>query len=210
MARERKRTSDSTCNPDIFLRLRASQHTSLLASRGVGAPRSSRSARRVGGERSARVGFGGHGGARAKRLSLDGALTREEAERAARELLADPVSEVHRLRRTDGAPFPNETGNHRIDVIRKPRVMDPVAGSVILALRNLGISAARAATFRVLELSADASAELLRRAAGKTLANETIEDLLVDDPNLPLPSSRPPRRCERSRFRCARWRGRSW
>ena len=118
---------------------------------------------------------------------LDGALTREEAERAARELLADPVSEVHRLRRTDGAPFPNETGNHRIDVIRKPGVMDPVAGSVILALRNLGISAARAATFRVLELSADASAELLRRAAGKTLANETIEDLLVDDPNLPLP-----------------------
>jgi len=129
-----------------------------------------------------------NGGAHYRRgYLLHGGIPREAAERAARELLADPVSDRWRMRRTDEAPFDAPAGTHRIDVLRKLGVMDPVAGSVASALRTLQIEPAAIATFRSYEVKTAANTESVRAAAAKSLANETIEELRVDERDLPLP-----------------------
>jgi phosphoribosylformylglycinamidine synthase len=124
---------------------------------------------------------------------LDGTLSPDDAQRAARELLADPVADVFRLRRTDGDPFPREAGTQRIDIIRKPGVMDPVAGSVRLALGALGIESTHVASYKTFEVAANATAESLHRAAARTLANETIERIGLNQNHPPLPADPAPR-----------------
>lgn len=118
---------------------------------------------------------------------LDGALARAEAERAARSLLADPISDIYRIRRTDEKPFVMSGGARRIDIIRKPGVMDPVAGSVAFALETLKIHSDRVATYRCFEVVTKSDDEILKKAAGRTLANETIEMLTIGGANPPLP-----------------------
>ncbi|MBI3819564.1 MAG: phosphoribosylformylglycinamidine synthase subunit PurL [Planctomycetes bacterium] len=118
---------------------------------------------------------------------IDGALTRAQAERAANLLLADPISESARIRNTNDKPFVIDPDARRIDIIRKPGVMDPVAASVSLALEALNIQSAHVATFRCFEIVTSCGAEALRAAATKTLANETIELLTIDRSNPPLP-----------------------
>ncbi len=118
---------------------------------------------------------------------LHGSIPRPDAERAAAELLADPVSDRYRIRRTDEAPFARDAARRRIDVLRKPGVMDPVAGSVQQALRTLAIEVPAVATFRSFEVECALDAGDLRTAAGQVLANETIETLVIDE-ELPLPA----------------------
>ncbi|MFN0205324.1 MAG: phosphoribosylformylglycinamidine synthase subunit PurL [Planctomycetota bacterium] len=124
---------------------------------------------------------------------LDGTLASADAERAARQLLADPIADVYRMRKTDGAAFPRNNNIQRIDIIRKPGVMDPVAGSVKLALETLKIHSPHVATYKTVEVESAESEDLLHRAAAKTLANETIEQLRMNQNNPPLPYDPSPR-----------------
>lgn len=118
---------------------------------------------------------------------LDGRLTVTDAQRAATALLADPISDRFRIRRTDEAPFPLEAGWRRIDIIRKPGVMDPVAASVHIALETLKINSPRLATYRCIEVNSAGDDLTIKKIAGRTLANETIESLTIGGANPPLP-----------------------
>ena len=124
---------------------------------------------------------------------LPAELPRDAVERAANELLADPISDRFALAE------PGETGaslwsghetSGRLVVRRRPGVMDPVARSAREALGLLGIEAVAVGTYRawlVPGLGDDALAKL-----GDELANDVIEEVLVGQlpPGLPLPGGR--------------------
>jgi phosphoribosylformylglycinamidine synthase len=129
-------------------------------------------------------------------------LSRAAVERAVREVLCDPVLDEARIVPPNFVP-PAQPGIQRVLVARKAGVMDPVALTVGRALSRTGIAPADArgapftATFRVIEIAtgrAPIERARLAAAAGRGLANEVIEDVLVDDENLrfgpPPPSPR--------------------
>jgi len=104
----------------------------------------------------------------------------EAVARAARELLADPVAQIHAV---DG-PVLDESGpdTHVATVQRKPGVMDPVERSARRGLRELGIEADAVRTARKYVFARGVDAALLLEAGARVLANEVIEDLRVDEP----------------------------
>ena len=92
----------------------------------------------VGREIEAEVTAAGLPSARGVRTSriylLDGILTRDQAERVATGLLADPVSDRYSLDRPLYPDLPT-----LVTVTRRPRVMDPVSGSLLKAVADLGM-----------------------------------------------------------------------
>jgi phosphoribosylformylglycinamidine synthase len=150
------------------------------------------------------IGIDGVAGARSGRgYLLPPTLSRAEIDVVCTELLADPVLDDVRVTapREPPAPPPDV---RRILVARKPGVMDPVALTVQRALWTSGmVPAARGdafcvATFRAWELAGaprregtDARVDallgeprvgaLLREIGQRILANETIEDLYVQN-----------------------------
>jgi phosphoribosylformylglycinamidine synthase len=126
---------------------------------------------------------------------LQGDLRREEAERLMRELLVDPLAEGGRLSGPEWRTF--ETCDHNgkpdagsiLTVLLKPGVMDPVAMSVVLAARDLGISVDAVRTFRRYYLFSSAPLRVLCGEKGthheihektfeKVLANDAIEQIV--------------------------------
>src|SRR5690242_14370319 len=84
------------------------------------------------------VEFGGEiGRVTASRIFLiDADATGQQIERVARELLADPiVEEAHVVREAHEA-----NGHSLIEIHLKPGVMDPVAASTEMAIRDMGIA----------------------------------------------------------------------
>src|SRR5205823_1062412 len=141
--------------------------------------------REAGLETAARVHTG-------RGFLLPARLDRAEIEAACKELLADPVLDAARVTAPGRAPD-RAPRIRRILVARKPGVMDPVALTVQRALATTGLAkAAREAgffvtTFRVFEVELerpDLPRDVLAQAAARALANETIEDILVDDERL--------------------------
>lgn len=129
-------------------------------------------------------------------------LTREAVDRAVREVLCDPVLDEARVLAPRQAPE-RRVGIQRVLVARKAGVMDPVALTIGRALTRTGIAPGGTdggpftATFRGFELETGAAPiepRQLAAAAGRGLANEVIEDVLVDDERLrfgpPPPSPR--------------------
>jgi phosphoribosylformylglycinamidine synthase len=134
-------------------------------------------------------------------------LSSAEIERVARELLADPVLDDVRVSSPRCAPSA-ATHAHRVLIARKPGVMDPVALSVQRALWTAGVVPAAQSdeffvtTFRAFEIEGRDGASKTQRLSRasleelgrRVLANETIEDLYVDDEALhftrPAPSAR--------------------
>jgi phosphoribosylformylglycinamidine synthase len=105
---------------------------------------------------------------------VEGGLTRDDANRLARELLVDAVAETG----TVGALNEHTGGDRLATVLLKPGVMDPVALSVRDAARDLGIGVDSVRTFRRYfgpAASADVQAVLFR----KVLANEAVEQVVV-------------------------------
>src|SRR5690348_10388119 len=66
---------------------------------------------------------------------IDTAAPQSQVARAARELLADPIIE----RADVMSAAPTDNGHSRIEIHLKPGVMDPVAASTEMALRDMGI-----------------------------------------------------------------------
>jgi len=101
--------------------------------------------------------------------------------RAMGELLVDPVMEEGRL----GEPIDGE--GVAVSVWKRPGVMDPVEASLLRALRTLGESPSRAVTAATYWIESDAAPERILDAAGRSLANEVIEELGLG----PVPAPRP-------------------
>jgi phosphoribosylformylglycinamidine synthase len=103
---------------------------------------------------------------------LEGAVTREQADRLTRELLVDPLAESGVL----GALNEHAGDGRLATVLYKPGVMDPAALSVVDAARDLGVKVDSVRSFRRYygpPLSPEAKAVLFR----KVLANEAVEQV---------------------------------
>jgi phosphoribosylformylglycinamidine synthase len=111
----------------------------------------------------------------------------EELRRWIPEVLADPVlHEVLILEADDPVPAP-PSGWQRIDVVRRPGVMDPVATSVQRALRTVAVNVAAVRTYRSFWVRGVA-AEDLQQVAG-LLGNKVVEEIRVAPKAAVLPSS---------------------
>jgi phosphoribosylformylglycinamidine synthase len=106
---------------------------------------------------------------------LDMDATREQVERVARELVADPI--------VDEAVVVNgrsEKGGSRIEVHLKPGVMDPVAASTQMAIRDMGLAVREVRTGRAFVIDGKVDRAELERIAGRILANGVIESVHFD------------------------------
>jgi phosphoribosylformylglycinamidine synthase II len=113
-----------------------------------------------------------------------------DADRAARELFADPITE----HASAGAPIPGR--GLPVSVWKRPGVMDPSQPSILRALRALGMRPTRAATGRTLWIDADAPAETVAAAVRRSVANELIEEIGVGP--VPAPRELPRERAHRA------------
>jgi phosphoribosylformylglycinamidine synthase II len=128
-----------------------------------------------------------------------------DAERIARELLADPVLDRIEITAPGEAP-PSRTvpaaGNvHRILVARRPGVMDPVAMTIERALVRTGLASSNESlfvtTFHAWELEGQLTPTELETIARRILANDTIEEVAIDSEGLVY--GRPPKAPEHGR-----------
>ena len=112
---------------------------------------------------------------------LDEATVRD----VARRLLVDPVLEDLRVTPPRTAPSANPAAGdvHRVLVMRRPGVMDPVAMSIEHTLERTG-TRTRVLTFHAWEFGGTPSAEDLHTLATRLLANEVIEEVLIDSEEL--------------------------
>jgi phosphoribosylformylglycinamidine synthase len=108
---------------------------------------------------------------------LEGPLSQADAERAARELLADPVTDVPSVR----AALAPGLKPSDVTIVRKPGVMDPVSDSAEQAIRLLGIDVTRVRTFHRTEFPSSIDASILRFIASRILANEAIDQIVLGD-----------------------------
>ena len=108
---------------------------------------------------------------------LRGTLTPAEVERAAREVLADPVQEVFAVREDLEVPHGAEGEPVRITVLRKAGVTNPEAESARLALQGLGLEVRDVQTARTYLVWSAAPADEVLAAARRTLGNDVIEDV---------------------------------
>ncbi len=107
---------------------------------------------------------------------IDSSTDRTKVERAARELLADPIVESAQL--ISGATSDN--GNSRVEIHLKPGVMDPVAASTEMALRDMGVDVREVRTGRAYVIEGKLPREELARIASRVLANGVIESVHFD------------------------------
>jgi phosphoribosylformylglycinamidine synthase len=107
---------------------------------------------------------------------IDTDAPRQQVLRAANELLADPL--VERAALTE--PSATDNAQSRIEIHLKPGVMDPVAASTEMALRDMGIPVSEVRTGRAYLIDGKVPQEQLRRIANRVLANGVIESVHFD------------------------------
>jgi phosphoribosylformylglycinamidine synthase len=96
--------------------------------------------------------------------------------RIAGELLADPVVETAEIFSGNS----NDDGASRIEVHLKPGVMDPVAASTEMAVRDFGVDVRQVRTGRACLIKPRLGMEELREIAGRVLANGVIESVYFE------------------------------
>ena len=112
---------------------------------------------------------------------LIGAAERAEAERAARELLTDAITQEYDLR-SDTELLPGLAGYRSLQVLYRPGVMDPVEESTLKGLRDMGIASVEAVrTAKRYFFKGERSAQALLAAAEKTLYNRLIQYVLPEE-----------------------------
>jgi len=107
---------------------------------------------------------------------IDTESPRDGVVRAARELLADPVVEEAKVMESR----PDDAGQSRIEIHLKPGVMDPVAASTEMALRDMGLKINEVRTGRAYLIAGKVPSEELQRIATRVLANGVIESVHFD------------------------------
>jgi phosphoribosylformylglycinamidine synthase subunit PurSL len=111
---------------------------------------------------------------------IQGPLEQTQVERLARELFADAVIERPVIGQIGAAILnqPPSADSLLVHVLPRPGVMDPVAQSVQSAIADFGFSVDGVRTLRKFWLS-NLPAEKLAPLAGKVLANDAIEQVVV-------------------------------
>jgi len=122
---------------------------------------------------------------------VDGALGDDELRLLSERLFLDPVVQQCRIcgPRQEGWPWAEGKGVHTIEVSRKPGVMDPVQQSAMKGAADLGLAdkIVSIRTARKYLLRGDLTRKQLERIALKALANNTIEDVHIDEPEVAYP-----------------------
>ncbi len=118
---------------------------------------------------------------------------RTAVEAAISRVLVDPVLEHAVVLAADEPVPPVPSGSQRIDVTRKPGVMDPVAESVCQAFEAVGEPVSSVRTYSAYLLSGDFSPQDLEDVGVRCLANPVIEEVRVQpkqaiEPVAALPS----------------------
>jgi phosphoribosylformylglycinamidine synthase len=103
--------------------------------------------------------------------------TPEIVNRIASDLLADPVAEVCRFH-TEGQTVPEPAGSQAFEVHLRPGVMDNVAQSTTLALKDMGIEASHVRTARRYEIAPKPVTSSHTRIC-ELLGNDCIEEVFV-------------------------------
>ncbi|HEV8292748.1 MAG TPA: phosphoribosylformylglycinamidine synthase subunit PurS, partial [Tepidisphaeraceae bacterium] len=104
---------------------------------------------------------------------IDTDAQEREVEEIARELLADPVVESAQVVRE----VMSDNGCSRIEVHLKPGVMDPVAASTEMAIRDMGFDVKEVRTGRAYLIEGKLAREELERIASRVLANGVVESV---------------------------------
>ncbi|MDB5295479.1 MAG: purL 2 [Phycisphaerales bacterium] len=99
--------------------------------------------------------------------------------RVAGELLADVVVESAEVADRDG-DHADPAGTSRIEVHLKPGVMDPVAASTEMAIRDMGLGVREVRTGRAYLIHSPVPRADLERIAGRVLANGVVESVHFD------------------------------
>jgi len=122
---------------------------------------------------------------------VDGDITPEHARSLAERLLVDPVVQQYRICGPDQEPWPWAEGEgvHTIEVKRKPGVMDPVQQSAMKGANDLGLADGLQAirTAKKHLIRGRLSTAQLERVAARALANDTIEEVHIDQPDVAYP-----------------------
>jgi phosphoribosylformylglycinamidine synthase len=111
---------------------------------------------------------------------LEGEIDRPAAERIARELLQDAVSQTSAVLPASEPP-PVPAGAQVVLVFKRPGVMDPVEQSALKAIADLGLSARRVRTGMRYVVRGGPADGALREAAARVLGNEAIEEVAVGE-----------------------------
>jgi phosphoribosylformylglycinamidine synthase len=114
--------------------------------------------------------------ATARIFLIDTDATPPQVRRIADELLADPIVETADL---VSSP-PADKGVSRIEVHLKPGVMDPVAASTEMAIRDMGLPVREIRTGRACLIQGKVPRAQLEQIAGRVLANGVIESVHYD------------------------------
>ncbi len=109
----------------------------------------------------------------ARSFVIEGDLSEADAQRAASQLLTDPVVETFRLLRPAHKNQPADDSQR--NVLLKPGVTDNVASSAAAALRELGLNVQNVATCRKYWFNPDARPDEVDQATARVLANDAIE-----------------------------------
>ena len=107
---------------------------------------------------------------------IDSDADGNQIRRIADELLADPIVERADLLSAKA----QAGGGSRIEIHLKPGVMDPVAGSTEMAIRDMGLPVAQVRTGRAYVMEREVPREQLEQIASKILANGVIESVHFD------------------------------
>lgn len=127
-------------------------------------------------------------GVRSRRGFLLGAGLGEAQVRSfADAVLRDPVLDTVEIHAPTAAGKPPAKGHHRVAIVPRAGVTDPVAHSVQKALVDMGLPEVAAGTYRAYDVAGDLDGAALAAASRKVLANDVVQQVLLDSlpPGLP-------------------------
>ncbi|MFO7955796.1 MAG: phosphoribosylformylglycinamidine synthase subunit PurL [Candidatus Brocadiia bacterium] len=122
---------------------------------------------------------------------VDGELDRQQVRRLTERLFLDPVVQQYRVcgPEQESWPWAEEGQVHSIEVKRKPGVMDTVQQSALKGAEDLGLADGIEAirTAEKYLIRGDLTGDELESIAWKALANDTIEEVHIDEPEVDYP-----------------------
>ncbi len=107
-------------------------------------------------------------------------------------VLCDPVVCEFHLHAPGANPPATTAGSHAVTVVPRPGVTDPVAHSVQKALADMHLPAGPTGTYRVFDVHGTVDATRLLQVAKKALANDVVQEVLLDALPPGLPGQPPP------------------
>ena len=111
----------------------------------------------------------------ARTFLIQGDLTREDARRAAEQLLVDPVTEQFAVHQLPASETSNLKSEICLNVLLHPGVTDSVADNAARALTQLNFSVTNVATCRRYWLTGELGAAKVAHLSRKILSNDAIE-----------------------------------